>query len=578
MATLDRIALLFDADVYAGKPRPTERNGTGIPGLVPDRQIAGRAFLKGLLAHGQIPELVLVVRDRANLQAAKALLQEQPPRSGKQVRIVFESEFAAVRVPMCHLPGVIDPSLPWARTTGARWHGLTGWIAAPPAAPGVAQTLQLLALAPTETCDALICASEAIRATVGTLLAEWTGYLHDRFGGELGARLRLEVIPPCLEVAREKPDRSEERAAVGIGPDEVAVLCVSPLSLHLRASPFPLVQALSEAARAAGKLVHLLLAGPADHELILEAVADCARIIGANLKASIVDPVAQPGVWQAADLFAVGGDSPHDSATVPILQALAHGLPVVAADWAGARELVVEGETGFLIPTALVRDATGDATTRLILGETDYDPFLAEVTQTVVVDLARFREGLRRLIEDAGLRREMGEAARQFVALRHSPNWIVQRYEALWSELAAARSSRTTAAVGPAVYPVPEHLFAGLATEVLNGATRVQLVAGCAPRVYKLQTTPATSFAALGRCGDLAVLRVILAAAYEPVTITALDALFAQVGQSRAAGRGTIAWLLKYGVLRVFNPTDGSPAPVGLSVTGRSAGDERKPI
>ena len=50
-----------------------------------------------------------------------------------------------------------------------------------------------------------------------------------------------------------------------------------------------------------------------------------------------------------------------------IPEAMAGGLPVVASDWDGYRDMVVDGETGFLVPTSMVRDATADATSRLLV-------------------------------------------------------------------------------------------------------------------------------------------------------------------------------------------------------------------
>jgi glycosyltransferase involved in cell wall biosynthesis len=557
MAALDRLALLFDADVYVPKPRQAERHRAGMPAAVPDRQVAGRAFLDGLLQHGQAAELLLLVRDRGNAQAAGELLKDHPaPRARSVTKIVAESDFAA---PLLHFPGLIEPRYLWAREASPGVRGFTGWLSSPPASLAMVHTLQQLALAPTEPCDALICSSAAVRETVRALLDRWSSYLRQRFGGDPASRLRLEVIPPCIDLAAYRPASAEQRLAqrlaLGIAEGTVVVLCVGPLSLHLRASPVPLVQVLSEAARQAGQPVHLLLAGGVTNEAILRGIADGVRLFGPNLKVSILDPSrppAHPGMWQVADLFAVGGDSPHECATVPILQAMSTGLPVVAADWAGARELVAEGQTGFLIPTALVRDATGDATTRLVQGETGYDPFLAELVQTVVVDSPSFRDALARLIADAGLRRSLGEAGRRVVEQRHSPASIVGRHETLWAELAATLpATRTPVGPGPTTFPVPESLFAALATSVLEGTTRVQVIPGNESRLFPLQSTPATGFAEPRRCRDLAVLNRILAAAREPVEIGDLDAIFRQKGIAHDVGRGTIAWLLKYGVLRV---------------------------
>jgi len=64
-------------------------------------------------------------------------------------------------------------------------------------------------------------------------------------------------------------------------------------------------------------------------------------------------------------------------------EAMAHARPVVASDVGGLRYLVVDGETGFLVPPG---------------------------------DVAALRDAIRRLLGDAALRRRLGEAGRARIA------------------------------------------------------------------------------------------------------------------------------------------------------------------
>ena len=90
-----------------------------------------------------------------------------------------------------------------------------------------------------------------------------------------------------------------------------------------------------------------------------------------------------PSLLAAADVFVLSSRS--EGAPFSILEAMAAGLPVVASDVGGVGELVVDGETGLLVPPA--------------------DP----------VGLA---EALRRVLLDAALRRRFGAAGRARAAER----------------------------------------------------------------------------------------------------------------------------------------------------------------
>ena len=89
---------------------------------------------------------------------------------------------------------------------------------------------------------------------------------------------------------------------------------------------------------------------------------------------------AMPAVFAAADIYA--WPAVNEAYGMAMLEAQAAGLSVVAGDVGGVRDVVCEGETGFLVA--------------------DGAP-------------AQLAERLGRLIGDAGLRRRMGEAAKAYI-------------------------------------------------------------------------------------------------------------------------------------------------------------------
>ncbi|MDO4558361.1 MAG: glycosyltransferase, partial [Planctomycetia bacterium] len=97
-----------------------------------------------------------------------------------------------------------------------------------------------------------------------------------------------------------------------------------------------------------------------------------------------------------------------------ILEAMAAGLPVVASDIPGNRDLVVHGETGFLVPT-------GDAA-----------PLSTHVNKTIA---RGFAKNTLSLIESPERARAMGDAGRKRVGTRFSVPEMVSAHVSLYHRL-----------------------------------------------------------------------------------------------------------------------------------------------
>jgi sugar transferase (PEP-CTERM/EpsH1 system associated) len=109
--------------------------------------------------------------------------------------------------------------------------------------------------------------------------------------------------------------------------------------------------------------------------------------------------------WLAAfDIFVLSSD--WEGMSNALLEAMAAGLPVVATAVGGTPEVVVEGETGFLVPPR---------------------------------DPEALAEAILRLLRDPDLRRRMGEAGRKRVAEHFSVEQMVQKTEALYEHLVAEK-------------------------------------------------------------------------------------------------------------------------------------------
>jgi glycosyltransferase involved in cell wall biosynthesis len=460
-----------------------------------------------------------------------------------------------------------DPSFAWARYhRGPGAFALSG-VTHTLCTAGAARVLCEMVTAPYEPYDCLICTSSAVTRMVRTLTGANADYLRERHGGSPAPRLRLETIPLGVNPDKFRPptpeERSARRAALHIDDEATAILFVGRFTPHAKAHPFPMFHGIARAARETGRPVHLILSGWAANSTLMDALVDAARTFAPGVPVSIVngmDPELRFGVWQAADVFTSLSDSIQETFGLVILEAMASGLPVVASDWDGYRDLVIDGATGFLVPTCMVRGATEDATARLLLQSAEYDTFLAECNQTTIVDPAAAAAAYARLLSDAPLRRQMGAVGRQRVLERFTWAHVVRAYEALWSSQEAERLAHVAAssvrgnppersAFTPPCYPAPEVCFAGYPTHLLGENSRLVTAAGAEDVLGRVLAHPLTNYAQGQRVGEETVLRAILKETASPRTIAELDELLSRCGIGHGSGRATLAWLLKYGLL-----------------------------
>jgi sugar transferase (PEP-CTERM/EpsH1 system associated) len=122
------------------------------------------------------------------------------------------------------------------------------------------------------------------------------------------------------------------------------------------------------------------------------------------------------GFLAAADIFVLSSIS--EGVSIALLEAMASGLPAVATDVGGNREVVVSGETGYLVPSRA-------------------HDLLAAVMLRILSDVA----GLER----------MGRAARQRVEGQFNLRTVVQQYERLYLE--CLEPTRVGMAAIPAAVP-----------------------------------------------------------------------------------------------------------------------------
>jgi len=175
--------------------------------------------------------------------------------------------------------------------------------------------------------------------------------------------IRFKVAPPSkitvvqygfdldARVSSSPKTAREKRAKINVAEGDFVIGWAGRLSEIKR--PLDLVRV---AARVAGS--RLVLAG--DGEL-RSAVEQLATELEIDDRVCLLGYVADMGSWYGAfDTFLL--TSANEGAPVVAIEALAAGVPVVATDAGGTRNVVDDGETGFLAPVGAVDELAAKLT------------------------------------------------------------------------------------------------------------------------------------------------------------------------------------------------------------------------
>jgi glycosyltransferase involved in cell wall biosynthesis len=224
---------------------------------------------------------------------------------------------------------------------------------------------------------------------------------------------RIRHVPNGIDFTRFAPDpaaRAVTRAALGIDEDTFVWMCtgrMEPVKQHLT-----LVDAAARLPHASRwQLLHAG-SGPLAHEVQarIDSRQLAHRVSLLGLRRDI------PALLAAADGFVLS--SRVEGLSLALLEAAAVGLPIVTTDVGGCREIVRDGETGWLVHS-------GDA----------------ECTARGLSDAMTHLMTL-----PATLRHTMGEAARTHALATYDIERVVDQWEALYAEMESLRRESRSAA------------------------------------------------------------------------------------------------------------------------------------
>ena len=313
--------------------------------------------------------------------------------------------------------------------------------------PGPLNCIPKIVHAPVFPWDALICTSNSAKDAVNKLWNNQEEIILAR-GGSPSSRPQLPVIPLGIDVVsyKKKYSRDEARNKLRINREDNVVLWTGRLEVHCKAhhsATFKSLQIASDICND-NKWI-LLMYGTSIMPNIKDALKEAAAYLCSSVEVRILDghnielgEVAR----SASDMFISLADSYQETFGLTPIEAMASELPVVASNWNGYRDSIINNKTGFLIDTKAYEPGLKDKVLQQSLRlNNQLDYLSALMGSQIEVDVIQAGTALAKLSSSKITARAMGCMGAQRARSTYDWSEIIKSYASLLESLRESRES-----------------------------------------------------------------------------------------------------------------------------------------
>jgi glycosyltransferase involved in cell wall biosynthesis len=406
------------------------------------RHVANFEFLKALLLHGSYDEYHFYCLSVPNLEFTMKRVEKLGLPQLQQSRICFclvnqlTSGIRDTAYHVFHLGGwgYFFPGLAYIRNNHAKnLFPITGLIHSLNGVETPYHALKVC-LAPLMPFDTIVCSSEAGKKVIEGTFGRLSSLLSANVNGVNYAG-GLEVIPLGVDDSMlQNVGREDARHRLGLPADAFVLLSVGRMTPTTKMDAYPLLQVTQQLVSAnSGRIIRLLLAGGASPSYVKTMQAMIAELHLTDVVKIIpdFDNDDKVRIYRAADVAVSLSDNLQETFGLSVIEAMACGIPVVASDFDGYKELVVEGSTGFRIPTTW----TGNFPAAELADIMNFDTMQLILAQCLALDAEALQGKLQQLIDDPALGKTLGENGRARATAQYRWSTIIKDYERLWDRL-----------------------------------------------------------------------------------------------------------------------------------------------
>lgn len=412
------------------------------------RRVAGESFLKGFLRHADVEEFVILSKQVEEAVPVRELAASLRP--GVPVRSVALTRPTAVQpASTVFYPSPNYATEAWRRSPyGTGSYAMCG-ITHTTSTAAVMEGWMNLRVSPVAQWDAVICTSQAVKASVSFQLDLVDNHLRRHLGANLPPRPLLPVIPLGIHCADFAPDPAAGqalRAQLGAAESDVIFTTIARLTPHEKFDPLPIYLAMQAAQTQLGSSQKLFIAfcGVFRDDYSRKVFEQGAKRLMPDVGFALLDgadPVARKQVLSGADVFMFLIDNIQETFGLAPIEGMAAGLPLLVSDWDGMRD-TVSPDVGFRITS---RSLPGPHLTQEALryqgGYDSYVQYCSLTSALTEIDIGELKARILDLAQNPALRKRMGAAGKARATSTYDWAQIIPQMQALWGEQQALRTA-----------------------------------------------------------------------------------------------------------------------------------------
>ncbi|MCL1945653.1 MAG: glycosyltransferase [Chitinivibrionia bacterium] len=360
---------------------------------------------------------------------------------------------------------------------------------------------------------------------------------------------KLSLVPLGYDFSLdEKMDKTQAKTALNFEQNAKYILYLGRLSPSSKADLYPLLLTFKSLKKRVDFKIKLVLAGGVNPNE-LKVHKDMIRELGLDYDVQLMinfDLAKKRALISSADVCVAPSDNIQETFGISIIEAAACGIPVVAADIDGYKDLVVQNETGFKIKTTWLDDFEPCEMDCLY----DFPVMQIMLSQAMAIDCDEMEEKIFLLLSDDDLRKKMGENAAKRAVENYRWDVVIKQYEKEWDylkEQAIKAGKPKKVAQNPYSNNYLE-TFSHYPTRIFNENLILSLTSDGEDAVKNTKQIPQ----AYGDCStaiDIEYLKKIMEYLSQNGQKSVKN-LFMKYPDEHTKGRFTILWAVKYRLLK----------------------------